>query len=144
MAMSRRGGLRLVVLALTLVGFAALHAFGSATADGSHCGSPPAMMVATSPHGATESSSRGHHDLALTDHDSGAYADATTTGDHSDDVTAGCLLALFAALVLIGLRLLRRFVIDTTLAQLQHASMLLRSARGPPAPLFLSLCVFRL
>ena len=56
----------LVVLALTLVGFAALHAFGSVTGDGTHCGSAPALAMVANPHGTAESSSADHHAPAVT------------------------------------------------------------------------------
>jgi hypothetical protein len=143
-AMTRRGALRLVVLALTLVGFAALHAFGSVAGDGTHCGSAPALAMVANPHGTAESSSADHHAPAVTRHNEGVRADATPPGHDSDNATAGCLLALIGALALIGLRLLRRFGIDTTPPQLRHASTWLHAARAPPGPLFLSLCVFRL
>lgn len=142
-AMPRRGALRLVVLALTLVGFAALHAFGSVAGDGAHCGSAPALMMVADPHSTAESPPPDHHAAAVTASDGGAQADATMPGHHPDDVTTGCLLALFGALVMIGLRLLRRFGTDTTSTRLQHASTW-PPGRGPPGPLFLSLCIFRL
>ena len=53
-ATSRRGALRLVVLALTLVGFAALHALGSVAGDGAHCGSAPALMMVADAHTTAE------------------------------------------------------------------------------------------
>jgi len=143
-ATSRHGVLRLVVLALTLVGFAALHAFGSVAGDGTHCGSAPALMMATESHGAAGSSSHDHHATTPTTGGTGVEAGATTSGHDSDDVTTGCLLALFGALVLAGLRLLRGFAIDTTSPQIRHSYAWLRGARAPPEPLFLSFCVFRL
>ena len=149
-ATSRRGALRLVVLALTLVGFAALHAFGSIAGDGAHCGSAPAVMMVAESHNVTESHNTAwsslpdHHAATSATHDESAPAAARTPGHSSDDVTTGCLLALLGALVLIGLRRLRRFGIDTTSPRVPNAFAWLRAARAPPGPLFLSLCVFRL
>lgn len=143
-ATPRRGVLRLVVLVLTLIGFAALHAFGSVAGDGAHCGSAPTLTMVTDPQSTAETPSSNHHAGAVMAHAEGARVDATTPGHSSDDVTTGCLLALFGALVLIGLRLLRRLGTDTAPAQLRHASARLCAARAPPGPLFLSLCVFRL
>ena len=143
-ATPRRGVLRLVVLALTLVGFAALHGFGSVAGDGAHCGSAPALRMVADTHGSAESFPPDHHATTPTTHDGGPRADSTTSGHNSDDVTTGCLLALFGALVLVGLRLLRRFAFDITSPRVRHASAWLKGARAPPDPLFLSLCVFRL
>lgn len=143
-AASRRGGPRFELLALTLVAFAALHAFGSFAGDGTHCGSASALMMATDSHSTAESRSPDHHATAATAHDDRARADATRPAHESGDAMTGCLLALLGALALIGLRLLRRLSTDTTPAQLRHASTWLHAARAPPAPLFLSLCVFRL
>ncbi len=140
----RRGALRLVVLALTLVGFAALHAFGSVAGNAAHCGSAPALMLVADQPSVAKSHPPGQHATAATAHDERAQADAPTPAHDPDDVTTGCLLALFGALALIGLRLLRRLSTDTTPPQLRHAATWLRAARAPPAPLFLSLCVFRL
>jgi hypothetical protein len=143
-ATPRRRMLRLVVLALTLVGFTALHAFGSVAGDGTHCGSAPALTIVADPYGTAESSSADHHATTSTAQHDIVRADATTVGHNSDDVTTGCLLALFGALVMIGLRLLRRFGIDTTSPRVRHASTWLHAARAPPGPLFLHLCVLRL
>jgi len=143
-ATPRRGALRLVVLALTLVGFAALHAFGSAAGNGAHCGSAPALMMVADSHNTDWSSLPDHQAATSATRDESAPAAATTSGHSSDDVTTGCLLALLGALVLIGLRRLRVFGIDTTSPRVPNAFAWLRAARAPPGPLFLSLCVFRL
>jgi hypothetical protein len=142
-ATSRRGALRLVVLALTLLGFAALHAFGSVAGAGTHCGSAPALMMVADPHNTAESSLSHDHAAIAIAHGGSARADTTTSGHHSDDVATGCLLALFGALVLIGLRLLRRFGTDTTSPRVRPPLPWRNAARAPPAPLYLSLCVFR-
>jgi hypothetical protein len=141
-AMPRRGVLRLVVLALTLAGFAALHALGSVAGNGTHCGSAPALMLVADAHTTTEESAA--HAAVSTNRDDTTRADTLVPGHSSDDATTGCLLALFGALVLIGLRLLRRFGTDTTSPRVRNASVWLQPARAPPAPLYLSLCVFRL
>ena len=141
-AMPRRGVLRLVVLALTLAGFAALHALGSVAGDGAHCGSAPALMLAADAHTTAEESTA--HAAVSTNRDDITFAGTVMPGHSSDDVTTGCLLALFGAMVLIGLRLLRRLGIDTTSPRVRHASVWLHAARAPPGALFLSLCVFRL
>jgi len=141
-AMPRRGVLRLVVLALTLAGFATMHALGSVAGDGKHCGSPPALIILADDHGADEMATA--HAAVSTMHDDRTHALASMADRHSDDLTTGCLLALLGALVAIGLRLLRRFGSDTTSPRVRHASFWLQAARAPPDPLFLSLCVFRL
>ena len=56
----------------------------------------------------------------------------------------GCLLALLGTLVAIGLRLLDGPGTGTASAPARQAMIWLRTARAPPDPLFLSLCVFRL
>ena len=86
-ATPRRGGLRLVVLALTLVGFAAVHAFGSLAGDGAHCGSAPALMMMTDPHSPAESLSPDHHTTGATGQDDQARADATTPAHDSGNLT---------------------------------------------------------
>jgi hypothetical protein len=85
------------------------------------------------------------HGAVLTNRDDITRDDTFVPGHSSDDdATTGCLLALFGALVLIGLRLLRRFGTDATAQRVRIASIWLQPARAPPAPLYLSLCVFRL
>ena len=140
-AMPRRGVLRLVVLAITLAGFAALHALGSAAGHGTHCDSAPALMLVAEAQGATEE--RAVHAAVPVDGDASTRASAPAPDHTSDGLTTGCLLALFGAMVLIGLRLLRRFGTDTTSPRVRHTAAWLHAARAPP-PLFLSLCVFRL
>ena len=143
-ATPRRSVLRLVVLALTLVGFAALHAFGPVVGDGTHCGSASPLTIVADPYGTAESSSANHHVTTSTAQDDSVHADATTAGRNSDDATTGCLLVLFGALVMIGLRLLRRFGINTSPPRVRPASTWLHAARAPPGPLFLYLCALRL
>ena len=56
----------------------------------------------------------------------------------------GCLLALLGILMAIGLRLLGGTDAGTASAPARQALTWLRTARGPPDPLILSLCLFRL
>lgn len=113
----RRGVLRLVVLGLTLAGFVAMHGLASAATGEVHCGTPAALLLP---------------------------GEAHATGDQPAHSMVGCLLALLGTLVAIARRLLggRGPVIVFALAR--QASAWLHTARGPPDPLFLSLCVFRL
>ena len=140
-AMPRRGVLRLVVVALTLAGFVALHALGSVAGNGTHCGSAPALMLVADAHTTTDHSTA--HAPVSTNRDDITRAVTPIRGHSSEDATTGCLLALFGALVLIGLRLLRRFGTDTASPRVRNASAWLHTARAPPGPLYLSLCVFR-
>ena len=140
-AIPRRGVLRLVVLAITLAGFAALHALGSTAGHGTHCDSAPALMLVEEAQATTEE--RAAHAALPVNGDASAHAGAPAPDHTSGGLTTGCLLALFGAMVLIGLRLLRRFGTDTTSPRVRHTAAWLHAARAPP-PLFLSLCVFRL
>src|SRR5829696_2775983 len=124
--MPRRGVLRLVVLALTLAGFAAMHALGSVAGDGTHCGAAPALIMMADAHSGTEESAA--HAAVSAAHDGSVRVDTTMPGHSSDDVATGCLLALFGALALIGLRLLRRFGTDTTSPHVRPASVWLHGA----------------
>ncbi len=137
----RRGVLRLVVLALTLAGFVAMHGLASADTGGAHCGAPAALLQASVTH--TSIDQPAHHDSAITDAHS-TQADAPAPSRTSDELMIGCLLALLGTLVAIGLRLLRGRGAVIVSAPPRQALAWLRTARGPPDPLFLSLCVFRL
>ena len=75
-ATSRRGALRLVVLALAFLGFAALHAFGSVAGAGTHCGSAPALMMVADSHNTDWSSLPDHHAATSATHDESAPAAA--------------------------------------------------------------------
>lgn len=144
----RRGVLRLVVLALTLAGFVAMHGLASAGGEEAHCGSPAALLLTSDAHGADET--RGAVDQSVAHHDSmlvgdhHTRAEAPTSSSDSDELMVGCLLALLAALVAIRLRLLGGPGAVVVSAAARQALAWLRTARGPPDPLFLSLCVFRL
>lgn len=134
-----------MVLALTLTGFVAMHGLASAGGGEAHCGSPAALLLATDAHGSDGAVDQptAHHDSTLVD-DHHTRAEAPTPSHGSDELMVGCLLALLATLVAIGLRLLggRDAVVVSALAR--PALAWLRTARAPPDPLFLSLCVFRL
>jgi hypothetical protein len=138
----RRGVLRLVVLALTLAGFVTMHGLASAAADGAHCGAPAALLLTNDAHGTVDQPA-AHHDSALVG-EHGTRADAPASSRGSDELMVGCLLALLGTLVAIGLRLLGGSNAGTASAPARQALAWLRTARAPPDPLFLSLCVFRL
>ena len=137
------GVLRLVVLALTLAGFVAMHGVASA-AGGAHCGAPPALMATTDAHAVAHGSAADHGTTTAMAHRAGigAGVGAPVPSPDSDDLMVGCLLALLGALVAIGLRLLGRSS-DNAILNVRQAQAWLRAARAPPDPLFLSLCVFR-
>ncbi len=144
------GVLRLVVLALTLTGFVAMHGIASA-AGGTHCGAPPAMMATSGAHGSdahgvAHGLTADHGTTTAMEHIAGVVAGvgAPVPAPDSDDLMVGCLLALLGALVAIGLPLLGWFGTTTAAAGVRRAGAWLRAARAPPNPLFLSLCVFRL
>ena len=144
----RRGVLRLVVLALTLAGFVAMHGLASAGGGEAHCGSPAALLLTSDAHGTDGTPGAvdqavAHHDGTLIG-DHHTRADAPTSSHGSDELMVGCLLALLGTLVAIGLRLLRGRGAVIVSALPRQALAWLRTARGPPDPLFLSLCVFRL
>ena len=145
---SRRGVLRLVVLALTLAGFMVMHGLASAGGGEAHCGSPAALLLTSDAHGTdgtpgTVDQSAAHHDSTLVG-DHHTRAETPTSSHDSDELMVGCLLALLGTLVAIGLRLLGGSDAGTASAPPRQALAWLRTARGPPHPLFLSLCVFRL
>ena len=140
------GACRLVVLALTLIGFLAMHGIASANGEHSHCAVPDTLISAAGPAG---------HDMP--------GGDATTTaGTHSHpaaDLTlaasgdprdeggmfmTGCLLALLGAVVALALRLVRLAAGIVTPTPASATFRRRRAARAPPQPLFLSLCVIRL
>lgn len=137
-----RGMLRLVVLALTLVGFVAMHGLASADGGVAHCGSPPVLLLAADPHD-TVGQPTAHLDTSIVvEH--GDHAGTPAPTRDSDDMMVGCLLALIGALVAIGLRLLGGPYASAVRPAARRAWAWLCAARGPPEPLFLSLCVFRL
>ena len=139
-ATPRRGVLRLVVLALTLAGFVAMHGLASAGGGEAHCGSPATLLLAGD--APVEQSVPRHDSPPVGAHDTRV---AVPTPSHdSDELMVGCLVALLVALVAIGLRLLGGPGAVVVPALARQALAWLRTARGPPDPLFLSLCVFRL
>lgn len=138
----RRGVLRLVLLMLTMAGFVAMHGLTSASAGEAHCGSPAALLLTSDAH-PPAGPAAAHHDDPLGEH--GIHASGEPAPSHSSDpLMVGCLLALLVTLVAIGLRLLGRPGAVIISAAVRQALAWLRTARGPPDPLFLSLCVFRL
>jgi hypothetical protein len=144
----RRGVLRLVVLALTLAAFVAMHGLTAAGGGEAHCGSPAALLLTSDGHstdgttGALDPPAAHHDSTPGDDHHTGA--EAPTSSHDSDELMVGCLLALLGTLVAIGLRLLDGPGTGTASAPARQALTWLRTARAPPDPLFLSLCVFRL
>lgn len=136
------GVLRLVVLALTLAGFVAMHALTSSGGDGTHCGSPGALLTPADPHHALDAPAT-HPPTAAATH-IGVQTPTPDPGQDVDDLVTGCLLALLGALVAMALRLLGRVRAHITSLPGRRAFIDLRVARAPPDPLFLSLCVFRL
>jgi hypothetical protein len=145
-ARARQDALRLLVLALTLAGFVAMHGLASAGSDGSHCAPPVALIssAATAAHDMADSSTAVatgvHVDLAS---DPTVASVGSTHGD-GDELMAGCLLALLGGLVALVLRLLRMSAEHIPSSSVSSALSRARAARAPPPPLFLSLCVFRL
>jgi hypothetical protein len=143
------GVLRLVVLALTLTGFVAMHGVASSAA-GAHCGAPPALVTTSDAHGGAYGVPHGltadHGTTTAVAHlaSVGAGVGAPMPSPNSDDLMVGCLLALLGALMAIGLRLLGWSGTSTATPGVRRAGAWLRTARAPPNPLFLSLCVFRL
>jgi hypothetical protein len=144
-AATRYDAFRLLVLALTLVGFVAMHGLASAGGETSHCALPDALI--------SPADTASHHMIGDSDDTAGAHvgpavhstvASSGHTGDDGGKSMAGCLLALLGALVALALRLVRLSAGTTTLMPASSVSPRQRAARAPPQPLFLSLCVIRL
>lgn len=148
---ARYDAFRLVVLALTLVGFVAMHGLASAGSGSAHCAVPDILL--------SSAGEAGHdmagHDMAggraatTADAHAGPAADSTAasptnTGDDGGTSVAGCLLALLGGLVALALRLVRSSSGHTPIRPASSALVRERPARAPPRPLFLSLCVIRL
>lgn len=155
---SRRGALRLVVLALTLAGFVAMHGLAPAAPGAAHCGSPAALLLAGGAHPADAHppGAHAHPPGAHAADQPAAHRDRPVVGtpgtgvgapepSHpSDELVVGCLLALLTTLVALGMRLVGGRGVAVVAAPARQALSRSRTARAPPDPLFLSLCVLRL
>jgi hypothetical protein len=125
-----------------------MHGLASAGGGEAHCGSPAALLLASDTHatdgtpGAVDQSVAHHDSTLVGDHHTRAETPASS--HKSDELMVDCLLALLATLAAIGLRLLGGSTSGTASAPARQALAWLRTARAPPDPLFLSLCVFRL
>lgn len=157
-ARARYSAFRLVVSALTFVGFVAMHGLASAGGDGSHCAAPLALIssVDTAVHGTDHGSAHGmtgsraaatagpHAGPAVHPAAGPVMTAAGSSGGGGDEAVAGCLLALLGGLIALVLRVLRVSVTGTSSSSARSAPAWARVARAPPRPLFVSLCVFRL
>jgi len=142
---ARYDAFRLLVFALTLVGFVAMHGLASAGGESSHCALPDALIspVDTARHDMTgdRADAAGAHVAPGMD---STVASSGHTGDDGGKSMAGCLLALLGAIIALALRLVRMTAGHTALRLGLSVSLHQRAARAPPQPLFLSLCVIRL
>jgi hypothetical protein len=152
---SRRRALRLVVLALTLAGFVAMHGLAPAAPGAAHCGSPAALLLAGGAHPADAHPPGAHPPVGHPADQPAAHRDRPVVGvpgtgvgapepaRPSDELVVGCLLALLTTLVALGMRLVGSRGVAVVAASARQAPSRSRSARAPPDPLFLSLCVLR-
>ena len=145
LARSGWGAFRLIVLALTLVGFVAMHGLASIDGDGTHCDPLHALMPTA--HGSVDdmtgdapaTTAAAHPDLIA------SVTFSVQSADHdAHALMTGCLLALLGALAALILRLLRVPAIQNTSTTNLSTPSGQWTARAPPHPLFLSLCVLRL
>jgi hypothetical protein len=161
-ARARYDAFRLVVLALTLLGFVAMHGLASAGSDSSHCAAPDTLISPVdhdraahdrAAHDLTGASMIGggaatragaHSNPAAHSAVDSPVASPGQTGDDGEKLMTGCLLALLGALAALALRLVRLAAGHTTPTPAASASLRQRAARAPPQPLFLSLRVIRL
>jgi hypothetical protein len=142
---------RLVVLALTLAGFMAMHGLASAGSESSHCAVADILISSAdmSVHDLTNGGMTGHGAATKASAHSNPAVDPTvaspgTTRDDDEKFMTGCLLALLGALVALALRLVRLSAEHSTPTPASPAAVRECAARAPPPPLFLSLCVIRL
>ena len=145
LARSGWGAFRLIVLALTLVGFVAMHGLASTDGDGTHCDPLHALM--STAHGSVDdmagdapaTTAAAHPDLIA------SVTFSVQSADHdAHELMTGCLLALLGALAALVLRLLRVPAVESASTTNLSTPSGQWTARAPPHPLFLSLCVFRL
>ena len=145
LARSGWGAFRLIVLALTLVGFVAMHGLASTDGDGTHCDPLHALM--STAHGSVDdmagdapaTTAAAHPDLIA------SVTFSVQSADHdAHELMTGCLLALLGALAALILRLLRVPAVQSASTTNLSTPSGQWTARAPPHPLFLSLCVFRL
>ena len=145
LARSGWGAFRLIVLALTLVGFVAMHGLASTDGDGTHCDPLHALMPTA--HGpvddmagdAPATTAAAHPDLIA------SVTFSVQSADHdAHELMTGCLLALLGALAALVLRLLRVPAVESASTTNLSTPSGQWTARAPPHPLFLSLCVLRL
>ena len=145
LARSGWGAFRLIVLALTLVGFVAMHGLASTDGDGTHCDPLHALM--STAHGsvddmagdATATTAAKYPDLIA------SVTFSVQSADHdAHELMTGCLLALLGALAALILRLLRVPAVQSASTTNLSTPSGQWTARAPPHPLFLSLCVLRL
>ena len=147
------GVARVALVVAALAGFLAMHGFAMTDGAGSHhaaaVASPHTAAVAaphTAPPGLTHS---GPASADVTSAVTSTVTSAVTSRDSEDrplheSVMAGCLLVLLA---LTGALMLQLGWATSGLAVLRAAVRTVprpASARAPPCPIFLSLCVFRL
>ena len=138
-------GFCLIVLALTLVGFAAMHGLASTDGYGTHCDSLHALT--STAQGPVDDMAGDAPATTVAAHPSlsPSAAFSVQSADHGGhELMTGCLLALLGALVALILRLLRVLAVQSAPPANLSTPSGQRTARAPPHPLFLSLCVFRL